>query len=544
MMGRLRSGAWLVLAALLLHGVLVLPNHPGAMTPGALLVFPLELPAILFLMLALPARGPATQAARLTIVLALVVVSLLKLADFALTIAFSRTFNPLVDLGLIEAGIRLLAGTLGQPMAALVVLGAILAPIALGAALWWATGVWARLPLPSAGHLASGVAALASLAVVVAEIGQARGVWRLPAQPPGAAFTARVGYERATAYSALFAQMRDFRAQAADDHFADLETPLDRLAGRDVVVIFVESYARASFDNPLYAPTHTATLEAAEPRLADRGLAARSGWLTAPIAGGQSWLAHGTLASGLTVGNQSLYTSMLASERRTLWDFARAAGYDTTAVMPAITMPWPEGETIGFDDIYPADRLGYRGEPFNWVTMPDQYTLAAFDRLRPELGDQMFAQIALISSHAPWVPVPDLVDWSEIGDGTIFNDMALAGDPPAVVWQDEDRIREQYRLSVDYALETVMDYVARHPDSDERLTIIVGDHPATLFVAGVNSFDVPMHVIGPPDLVDSIDQWDWTEGLVPSGALASWPMAEFRDRFLAAYTTPVAGSPL
>ena len=43
-----------VLAALILHLVLIQPNHPGAMTWGALRLFPLELPVLL---LGLPLIG-------------------------------------------------------------------------------------------------------------------------------------------------------------------------------------------------------------------------------------------------------------------------------------------------------------------------------------------------------------------------------------------------------------------------------------------------------------------------------------------------------
>ena len=42
----------LALAALVLHLVLVLPSHPGALTPGALLLLPLELPLLLALLVA------------------------------------------------------------------------------------------------------------------------------------------------------------------------------------------------------------------------------------------------------------------------------------------------------------------------------------------------------------------------------------------------------------------------------------------------------------------------------------------------------------
>ena len=92
---------------------------------------------------------------------------------------------------------------------------------------------------------------------------------------------------------------------------------------------------------------------------------------------------------------------------------------------------------MGFDRILTADDMGYEGEPFNWVTMPDQFTLSAFDRLvRDTATRPIFAQIALISSHAPWVPVPDMLPWDAIGDGTEFDEVATSGDPPDVVWRD------------------------------------------------------------------------------------------------------------
>src|SRR3546814_8758507 len=115
----------------------------------------------------------------------------------------------------------------------------------------------------------------------------------------------------------------------------------------------------------------------------------------------------------------------MASDRRTLVHGFRRAGWRTVAAMPAITMPWPEGDYFGFDTVYAAADLGYRGDPFNWVTMPDQYTLAALQRLefaRPGAGKSgperqarppVMATLALISSHAPWTPIPPAIDRSE-----------------------------------------------------------------------------------------------------------------------------------
>jgi hypothetical protein len=47
--------------------------------------------------------------------------------------------------------------------------------------------------------------------------------------------------------------------------------------------------------------------------------------------------------------------------------------------------------------------------------------------------------------------------------------------------------------------------------------------------------DVPIHVIGPPDVIAALDDWNWTPGLLPASDLAAWPMADFRDRFLDAF---------
>src|SRR5690554_228824 len=79
---------------------------------------------------------------------------------------------------------------------------------------------------------------------------------------------------------------------------------------------------------------------------------------------------------------------------------------------PSITMPWPEAKALGFETVLAAKDFGYRGQPFNWVTMPDQFTLARYEDLLDSDMKPGFVQIALISSHAPWTPVPELVPWT------------------------------------------------------------------------------------------------------------------------------------
>jgi len=116
-----------------------------------------------------------------------------------------------------------------------------------------------------------------------------------------------------------------------------------------VILIYLESYGRTSFENPLYTDTHLTTLRNAESPLQEAGFAIKSGWLTSPTEGGQSWLAHGSLASGLWASDHGRYGAMLASGRKWLFHFAQDAGFRTATVMPAITLGWPESSVMGFE---------------------------------------------------------------------------------------------------------------------------------------------------------------------------------------------------
>ncbi len=523
-----RKIAGLLLAAWLFQIALVLPDYPDGLVLKTFLRVPLELPAILLCFAVLPRGSRATNAIRALLAVALVVMVLLKIADIGSFIAFSRPFNLAVDSFVFDAGPRLAARTIGLPLTLLAGIGLIVGLGALIAALWWASGQWTGLVRGVGWRAGASLGAALCVAAIALQVsGTALKSW------PWRADTTRIAGYHLTRYVETTRSLRLFHAAARTDPYAGATDLFTRLQGRDVLIVFIESYGRASFDNPLYAPTHLATLKAAEPRLRQAGLTMRSGWLTSPTAGGQSWLAHSTLEAGLTISDQTRYRALLESPRKTLFDLAAASGLRTIAVMPGITMDWPEGPKQGFQTILAAADLGYRGDPFNFVTMPDQFTLAAFDRLVPRgrPDDPLLAQIVLLSSHAPWVPVPHLVPWNTVGDGTIFNEMANSGDPPKIVWRDRDRVRDQYRKAIDYSLQSIMAFAerqTRHPP----LMIVLGDHQPASFVAQSESRDVPVHLIGPPDLVALFDGWNWTEGLVPDAQTPVWPMREFRDRFV------------
>lgn len=190
---------------------------------------------------------------------------------------------------------------------------------------------------------------------------------------------------------------------------------------------------------------------------------------------------------------------------------------------------------MGFEVIHAAADIPYEGDRFNWVTVPDQFTLSVYEDLLGEDPRPDFIQIALISSHAPWVPIPPVLPWDALGDGTVFNQWANSGPTPRELWKDRDDVRDQYRIAVDYSLQATLEHIALLDDAP--LVMVIGDHQPAGFVSQIDSRDVAIHMIGPPEVLDHTAAWGWTTGLIPDATLPAWRMDAFRDRFITAFTS-------
>ena len=527
-----------VAAGLLVWFALVAPDTVAQLTPAVFLRVPLEGLVLVAILVLLPPT--ARRVTALVLGLALGVLTVVRVFDLGFTSALGRPFDPLLDKAYLGSAVSLLSDSVGHTSAVVTVVAAVVVTVVLVVGMPLSvlrlSGVLTahrRTTLRTAGVLALvwGLCTLLGLQIVAGAPVASTGVTTLVAdhvrQAAGdlrdsAAFT------RASATDA-------YRNVPANDL-------LTGLRGKDVIVAFVESYGRVAVQGSSFASGVDAVLDDGTQRLAAAGFHAKSAFLTSPTFGGISWLAHSTLQSGLWVNSQQRYDDLVGSDRFTLSDAFRKAGWRTVADVPSNTQDWPEGRTFyHYDTVYGEHDVGYRGPKFSYAAMPDQYVLAAFRRL--ELAaphhQPVMAEIDLVSSHTPWAPLPRMVPWNEVGDGSVFDGMPQQGQVPSDVWRHPDQVRVAYGQSVQYSLDALVSFVQTYPDPNLVL-VVLGDHQPSTIVSGDHAgHDVPVSVVAhDPSVLDRVAGWGWQDGLRPSPDAPVWPMDAFRDRFLAAFNAP------
>ncbi len=521
--GPLRTGiavALTVLALLFVWAALVAPNQPSRLTLGAFARLPLEL----LVVVAVAALLPATPRRVLAVVAGAVlsVLALVKVLDIGFFTAFNRPFKPVDDSSYAGIGIETLRDAVGGSSADLAVAGAAVLVVAL-----LALPVLAllRVTRVAAGHRGWALRAAAVLGVVWVAL-------RVAGAPVASSSAAALAVDEVRAVRSGLEDRAALARRLADDPFR--ATPGDRLLtglrGKDVLLVFVESYGRVAVEGSSVAPRVRSVLDRGTAQLRAAGFSSRSAFLTSPTFGGLSWLAHSTLQSGIRVDGQRRYDQLVRNDRLTLTQAFKRAGWRAVGVMPANRRAWPEGFSYyHYDAIYDRRNLGYRGPSFGLPPMPDQYTFQALHRL--ELAERrrppLFAEVDLISSHAPWTRIPRLIPWDDVGDGSVFDRL------PA---DEFETVRTAYGRSIEYSLSTLLSFVRRHGD-DDLVLVVLGDHqPATIVTGQGAGHDVPISVVArDPAVMDQIAGWGWQGGMLPSPQAPVWPMAAFRDRFLTAF---------
>ncbi|HEY5332456.1 MAG TPA: CDP-alcohol phosphatidyltransferase family protein [Solirubrobacterales bacterium] len=546
---RIPAGARAVIGALLtvasfvlVWATLVAPDEPEHFSSTAFVRVPIEGLALVLLALVLPVTGRRILAVFSGLVLALVVV--LKVVDYQIFSLFDRGFEPLGDIGQFGNAIETLRLEDGASQAHLIEVGAVVAVVA------------AVVFLPLAMLRVMRVAA-DNRRRTVRVVGILGALWAVSAVV-GAQFVSHTPIASAISASVLFDEAKTVRAEINDvgvfgreiKHDAFRDTPTNRLLtalrGKDVLLVFAESFGRVAIEHSSISPGVDEALAAGDKRLASAGFHSRSGFLVSPTFGGGSWLAHSTLNAGLWVHNLRRYAQLLPERRFTLAGAFNRAGWRTVDDVPSNDRPWPEGKAFyHWDKLYDRNQVGYQGPSFSYASMPDQYIYSALQRL--ELGKThrrpLFAEVDTASSHQPWNRIPEEIAWNKVGDGSIYDHLSnhFEGGSFLSFWEDPARVQSGYGSTIVYTLNSLTRFI-QHYGKKNLVVIELGDHqPREPVTNEYASHQVPISIIShDPKVLEAIESWGWNPGLKPRPDAPIWPMSAFRNKFFEAFDSKPA----
>ncbi|MPY60668.1 sulfatase [Streptomyces spongiae] len=538
-----RALSWTVtgLALVLVLFVLVLPNDVSKLEPERFVRIPAEGVLGAALLLLLPPRTRKLMAVVEGVALGLLVI--LKALDMGFYWTLDRPFDLVLDWILLDDAQSFVKDSFGEGGALAATIGLIVLLAGLVVLLVLSVLRLTRVMVDNRHTTGRTLLVLGTAWITCSTL-----TLEFSGVPVASHSSATLVENRVEAVRTGLKDGKAFEKQAAIDAFADVppDQLLTGLRGKDVLITFIESYGRSAIDDPQMGVPLGKTLAQKTQELKDAGYASRSGWLRSPITGAGSWLGHSTFLSGLWIKNQSRYANLVASDRLTLTEaFRRTGAWRTVGIVPGTQKAWPEGKYFGLNHIYDSDQLGYKGPKFSWSTMPDQYTLKAFEKLEHGKKDRkpMMAEIILTSSHNPWAPIPSTIPEDQIGDGSVYHDLQKReGKNPEEVWKDASKVRDEYRKSIQYSVTSLVDYVAKYGSKDTVL-VFLGDHQPNKTVTGEKpNYDVPVSIVAQdPKVLDKIADWNWTDGLKPADNAPEWRMDKFRDRFMTAFGPQAGG---
>jgi hypothetical protein len=289
------------------------------------------------------------------------------------------------------------------------------------------------------------------------------------------------------------------------------------LRGRDVTIIFLESFGAVLYDHPGLRAASDPARQAVRQALAASGRQAVSGFFRSPTFGGASDLAHLSLLSGVDLSEPHRHDLLLTTKRPTLLHLFKQAGYQSFGLYHAVSWPWPEHVHYGFDHYVDGPALRYDGPPITFWKIPDQIALARFEQRFPRTADsppRVFF-FPTISSHFPFGPVPPYQpDWGRALTAAPFDAAELeAALTQPMNWLD---MRGHYAASVDYAYRWLAGHFER-AEPRETVYVLVGDHQPTANITGERaSWDVPVHIIARDrSLLERFKALGFSDGLWP-----------------------------
>ncbi len=526
-----------LLAVVLVWADLLVPDRAWLFSPAAFVRIPVEGLLLVAVAVVLPAWPRRIVAAVIGFLLG--VLTLAKILNFAFFEFVDRAFNPVHDWGEIPPAVGVVRDAIGRTrtnllLAALAV-GLLLLVAAITAAAIHITSVAARHRRGAVRSLAAAAAAWGLCAGLSLQL--------MPGFPVAStsAIALAVGQVRAT-QAALsdqrhFAQLVDSRDPEGSIPASDL---LTGLRGKDVIIAFVESYGQSAIQGTSFSPGVDAFLRRSTASLARAGWSSQSAWLTAPGFGGISWLAHSTLQSGLWVNSQQRYAQLVSQQpvhpQRRLRQGRLADRQRQPRRRPRLA---GRHAFYHYDKLYDRRNVGYHGPAFSYAPMPDQYIFAEFQRLELGPGHKpVMAEIDLVSSHSPWAPLPTMVPWSKVGNGSVFDPMPARGETALSVLGSASKERQAFGKSIQYSMQALTSWVTELHDPNLVLILLGDEQPASPITGPGASHAVPISIVArDPAVFRQIASWKWQEGLLPGRFAPLELMSAFRNQFLGAFST-------
>src|SRR5262249_26693311 len=149
-----------------------------------------------------------------------------------------------------------------------------------------------------------------------------------------------------------------------------------------------------------------------------------------------------------------------------------------------------------FNQLYNRFNVGYHGPTFSYASMPDQYTLAEFQRLELAPGHKpVMAEIDLVSSHSPWAPLPTMVPWNKVGNGSLFDPIPARGEHPISIAGNASKVRKAFGRSIQYSLQALTSWVTELNDPNLVLILLGDEQPATPVSSVGASHEVPISIV-------------------------------------------------
>jgi phosphatidylglycerophosphate synthase len=527
-----------VLAVAVVWIDLVAPDKSWQLTFAAFVRIPVEALVLVAVALVLPPRPRRIVATIAGILFGLLLIDKIFNLEFFENV--DRAFNPVSDWVSIGPAVGVIRDSIGAALTDVAIVAACIGLVLLVGVI---TASTVHITSVAARHRRGAFGGLAGVAAVWA-LCAGLSLQAIPGSPVASVSAAGLAVSQVRAGHAALDDPAVFgRAIRSPDPQASVPASdlLTGLRGKDVIIAVVESYGQVAVRGTSFSPGIDTLLRNRTASLARAGWSSRSAWLTSPTFGGISWLAHSTLQSGLWVNSNQRYSEITASNRFTLSDAFKKAGWHTVADDPSDARIWRVGTSFyHYDQLFNRYNVGYRGPTFSFAKVPDQYTLAEFQRNELAPGHKpVMGEIDLVSSHIPWAPLPTMVPWNKVGDGSIYDPQPARSESAATVWQNDNTVRKFYGQSIQYSLNALTSWVTELNDPNLVL-ILYGDHQPHTVVSGPGAtHEVPISIIArDPSVFRRIASWHWQDGLLPGLKAPGEPMDAFRNQFLATFNKP------